>query len=138
MKTGRPTKYSKELGTAICERIAKGESLRDICSAEDMPSRVSVHAWLLDSEKKEFLNQYETACNIRAENMFDELEKIADLPDDAESPMRSRLRVDTRKWYLSKVMPKKFGDKMDVTTDGKPLTINFDNAFTPSPETDSK
>lgn len=53
--------------------------------------------------------------------MFDELETIADLPDDKESPMRSRLRVDTRKWYLSKVLPKKFGEKLDLTSDGKVL-----------------
>ena len=44
-----------------------------------------------------------------------------------EAISRSRLRVDTRKWYLSKVLPKKFGEKMDVTTDGKPISIQLVN-----------
>lgn len=118
---GRPTTYSDEVAIKICERIAKGESLRDVCESEGMPTRTTVHNWLLQPEKKVFFDQYERACNIRAENMFDELEKIADNPDTKESPMRSRLRVDTRKWYLSKVLPKKFGDKLDVTSDNKAL-----------------
>lgn len=88
-----------------------------------MPNRATVHLWLLDETKKGFYDQYEIVCNVRAENMFDELESIADLPDKKESPNRSRLRVDTRKWYLSKVLPKKFGDKMDITSDGKPIPI---------------
>ena len=28
---------------------------------------------------------------------------------------RSRLRIDTRNWYISKVLHKKFGDKLDLT-----------------------
>jgi hypothetical protein len=70
--------------------------------------------------------------------MFDELNEIADDGSndymekerqdgssftvvDSEHIQRSRLRVDTRKWYLSKVLPKKFGDKVDVTTNGKDI-----------------
>ncbi len=123
MAGGRPSKYTKELATEICERIAKGESLRKICKDKDMPDRRIVHYWLLSENKKEFYHQYEIACNIRAENMFDGLTEIADLPDEKESPNRSRLRVDTRKWYLSKVLPKKYGDKLDLTSDNKPIPI---------------
>ena len=36
---------------------------------------------------------------------------------------RDRLRVDTRKWLLSKLVPKKYGDKIDVTSDGKKLEV---------------
>lgn len=117
-KIGRPTKYTKELGKSICELIADGKSLKRICERNDMPSRKTVHTWLLDEDKKEFLHNYETSVNIRTDNMFDALEEISDESDDKESPMRSRLRVDTRKWYLSKVMPKKYGDKLDVTSGG--------------------
>lgn len=108
---GRPSIFTKELGESICARIASGESLRKICRDDDMPDRDTIHRWLLDKNKKEFYDQYEVACNTRAENMFDELNEIADVSDSTESPMRSRLRVDTRKWYLSKVLPKKYGDK---------------------------
>lgn len=121
----RPSLYNEELTDKICQRIAEGESLKKICESKDMPTRVTVHNWLLDKDKEEFFNKYEKAVNVRTENMFDALEEIADIPDESESPMRSRLRVDVRKWYLSKIMPKKYGDKMDLTTDGKPLVIEI-------------
>ena len=117
----RPTIFSEELGDLICERIARGESVRKICKDESMPARKTVHLWFLDENKKEFLHKYEIACDIRADELFDELEEIADIPDTTESPMRSRLRVDTRKWYLSKVLPKKFGEKIDVTSGGEKI-----------------
>ena len=121
MKTGRPTIYTKELADKICLLLADGDSLLKISKRDEMPSRSTIHEWLLDETKKEFSDSYEKAVNIRTENMFDELENIADISDTIESPMRSRLRVDTRKWYLSKVMPKKYGDKIDMTSGGKEL-----------------
>lgn len=120
-KTGRPTIYTEELATKICARIADGESLRKICDDPEMPARRAVHVWLLDKDKEAFVHQYETACNVRAENMFDNLVDIADKGEDVR---RDRLRVDTRKWYLSKVLPKKFGDKLDVTSAGEKIESN--------------
>lgn len=137
-KRGRPSEYTTELATLICKLISEGTSLRDICKRDDMPNRDTVHTWLLDLTKKDFSDQYNKACNTRAENMFDELIKIADDTSqdtltrensdgteydvqNTEYIQRSRLRVDVRKWYLSKVMPKKYGDKMDFTTNGKDL-----------------
>lgn len=117
----RPTIYNPKLADEICKRIAGGESLRRICKDDDMPSRKTVHLWLLDEEKKEFLYQYEIACNIRAEDKFDELEEIAD--NGSGDVQRDRLRTDVRKWWLSKALPKKYGDKMDLTTGGKPLVV---------------
>ena len=38
---------------------------------------------------------------------------------DQEHMQRSRLRVDTRKWLLSKVLPKMYGDHVQVTQDVK-------------------
>ena len=129
MPAGRPSKYTKELGRKICDRIANGESLKRVCERDDMPARRTVHTWLLDEDKKQFLHNYESSVNIRTDNMFDALEEISDISDDSESPMRSRLRVDTRKWYLSKVMPKKYGDKIDHTTGGKPIPLLNLNAI---------
>lgn len=131
MAAGRPTKFTQKLAETICKRIAAGESLRTIVKDDDMPCAATVFTWLLDPEKKDFLEQYEAARNIQAEMMFEELVEIADdgsndymererqngesyeVPD-TEHIQRSRLRVDTRKWYLSKVLPKKFGDKTAI------------------------
>lgn len=70
---------------------------------------------------------------MQAELLADELFSIADdgkndTQKDEESGAiftnhdvinRSRLRVDTRKWYLSKVLPKIYGDKLDMNLAGK-------------------
>lgn len=143
----RPTDYTPELATKICERIAEGESVRDIVKDEAMPSSSTIYRWLLQEEKREFWEQYEKARNIQAELMFEELLEIADdgsndwvlrtgkdneewWQQNGEAMGRSRLRVDTRKWYLSKVLPKKYGDKMDITSDGKALPTPILGAVT--------
>lgn len=119
----RPTIFSQELADEICHRVAMGESLNRICKDHKMPCRKTVHLWLLDPEKESFLHNYKISENIRADELFDEIEEIADNTEG--DVQRDRLRADVRKWYLSKVMPKKFGDKMDFTSDGKPLSITI-------------
>lgn len=120
-KVGRPTRFTEALGKKICDRIASGESLRRICKDKKMPARKTIHLWLLDDRKKAFLHQYVIAVDIRADELFDSLEEIAD--NEKGEVQRDRLRVDTRKWYLSKIMPKKFGEKLDVTSGNKPIPI---------------
>lgn len=140
MATGRPSIFTKELGDAICARIAEGESVRSICLDEAMPAASSIFRWLLDEDKKDFWEQYSRARNIQAELMFEEILDIADdgsndfmeirrgdttyNTEDREVTNRSKLRVDARKWYLSKVLPKKFGDKVDLTSGGEAIKGN--------------
>jgi hypothetical protein len=141
MVDGRPTIYTPELGLEICKRLAEGDSVRTIVRDEAMPSSSTIFRWLLDEDKKEFWEQYAKARAIQAETMFEDLLDIADdgtndyvertrpsdgstfTAYDVEHVQRSRLRVDTRKWYLSKVLPKKFGEKLDLTSDGKAIPI---------------
>jgi hypothetical protein len=137
----RPSKYTEKLAEEICRRIADGESLLLICRDDKIPTRSTVNLWLVDGKHKTFSDNYERAVNIRTDNMFDDLIEIADDGRNDfmerenenggtwwefknEHVQRSRLRVDTRKWYLSKVMPKKYGDKLDVTSDGRSLAAD--------------
>ncbi len=137
-KGGRPSQYTKELGNKICERIMNGESVRSIVKDKKMPSSSTIFRWLLDEDKKEFWEHYEKARNVQAELMFEELLEIADdgtndwmereydngntnIVLNGEAIGRSRLRVDTRKWYLSKVLPKKFGDRVELEHSGNAL-----------------
>lgn len=125
----RKGSYTKALATTICARIMDGEKLRDICSDDDMPARSSVFKWLAENE--DFADQYARAMEVRAEGLFDELFDIADdgqndwmerrdsdgecigWRENGESIGRSRLRVDTRKWAISKMLPRKYGDKIE-------------------------
>lgn len=88
-------------------------------------------------EQEGFLKQYARAKQESADAMAEEILDISDDGtndymtitrgrDEVEVPnpevlQRSRLRVDTRKWLMAKMKPKKYGDSIDVTSDGKPL-----------------
>ena len=123
---GRPSKFTPELAREICMRIAAGASVRSICEDEAMPSESTVRAWAVD-DLEGFSAQYTRAIQIRAMGWADEIVDISDdgrndtyIDDngnertDNERVARSRLRVDTRKWMLSKMLPKVYGDTLDV------------------------
>ena len=133
-KRGRPSLYSPELADQICDQLSDGRSLRSICLADDMPSKVTVLMWL--RTKADFLNQYTRAREASADALADEILDISDdstndyvtrlnyngpNPErvvDAEHINRSRLRVDTRKWIASKLKPKKYGDLTQLQHSG--------------------
>jgi hypothetical protein len=124
--------YSKEqiekLMSEICERIAKGESLRSVLRDENMPDRVTFYKWL--NEDKEHFNQYAHATQLRADYIFDEMLEIADTTIDGvvietddngrtkekkgDMLGHRRLQIDARKWILAKMNPKKYGDKTEI------------------------
>lgn len=123
---GRPTLYSAELALEICDLIASGRSLRSISTDEGMPSQTSVFLWL--SKYPDFAKQYARARETQADAMLEEIMQIADdgvndtYTDDEGNPRtdqdviaRSRLRVDARKWAMSKMAPKKYGDKLELS-----------------------
>lgn len=137
-KGGRPTDYTEKLADLICERISNGESLKKVTDEEGMPSRVTVHAWLI--KYPTFLNKYEAARDLQADVYADEMDDIAH--DPTLDVQRARLIIDTRKWTASKLKPKKYGDKLDMTTNGKDLptpilggqSVHRDNSDAQAPE----
>jgi hypothetical protein len=66
-----------------------------------------------------FSGHYARAREIGYQGMADDLTEIADAYGD---PARDRLRVDTRKWLLSKALPKIYGDKQQIEHSG---SLNF-------------
>ena len=137
-KTGRPCGYTKEIGEKVCQLLTEGFSTRQIERMEGLPSESAIYRWLLREDCGEFREQYARARRAQAERMAVDILDIADngtndfyeretkagntiTTPDTEAIQRSRLRVDTRKWLLSKLLPKKYGDKMDVTSGGEKL-----------------
>lgn len=72
---GRPRALTKALKAEICERIALGETLREITRSKGMPARSTVCKELL--QDKEFSDQYAPAREIQLQEMEDELLEIA-------------------------------------------------------------
>ena len=124
MPAGRPTDYCQEMADAICEGLESGLSLRKVCADPAMPDKSTVLRWV--ARNVEFRNQYAHAREIGAEVRFDELEELA-ATATPESVSVVKLQIDTRKWALSKQMPKKYGDK--IQTDH----TSSDGSMTPGP-----
>jgi hypothetical protein len=75
-KRGRPSDYSFQVAISICARLAEGKSLRAICSEAGMPGRATVSRWI--ARHKEFRDEYTLACELRAEDLADEMIEIVD------------------------------------------------------------
>lgn len=108
---GRPTDYSDELAAEICLRISNGRSVKSICTDKDMPSKTSIYKWL--NEHSVFTDMYREAISQRADYHFDEMLDIADdvIAESAEVA-KAKLQIDTRKWILSRMNPRKYGDNI--------------------------
>lgn len=116
----KPVEFTEELFISICDRLSEGESLRKICEDSEMPTKATIFRWLRD--KKELRDQYarakEESSDAFAEEMMD---IIKDTKEDSNAIQKARLQIDTMKWLMSKQKPKKYGDKLDLTSDGKVL-----------------
>lgn len=131
--SGRPSDYTPEIAAIICGRLANGESLREVCADEGFPDKSTVFRWL--AARDEFRDQYARAREVQVEHWADEIVEIADDGTNdwierqnsdgstyeavnSDHINRSRLRVDARKWLMSKLAPKKYGDKITQEVTG--------------------
>lgn len=125
--------FSEELAKEICDRIATGESLRQIGLLEGMPAYQTISRWV--REKPEFREQYACAKQAQADYFAEELLDIADdgrndweerentrtgaayIALNDEAIARAKLRIETRKWLMGKLKPKKYGDRTILAGD---------------------
>jgi len=135
-KVIEPEEKNKEIlfDETITEIAINGKSL-----LQALKGKMAAHTFydMIKDENK--LQRYARACEDRAELIADEILTISDnvgkdivkLPDGREVVdnaviQRDRLRVDSRKWLLAKLQPKKYGDKIDVAHSGG-VTLKFDS-----------
>jgi len=120
MPAGRPTDYTPELGDEICGELAEGKSLKRITEREEMPSRAVIYRWL--RTYPEFLDNYARAKDDSSEALADDIEDIAEgVLAKRYEPNAARVAIDAKKWVAAKLKPKKYGDKVDFTSDGEKL-----------------
>lgn len=135
---------AKEAKKTIIEGICAGESLRKICKAPGMPNRATVHRWLLADT--DFCDQYARAreIQVQAEEIFDEILEISDdssrdyiTGDDGQKRInreaidRAKLKIDARKWVLSRMEPKKYGNRMEIDQQTQDYVVNVITAPEP-------
>jgi terminase small subunit-like protein len=123
--------YTADVADRILDALMSGQPLHDICAEPDMPSAVSVRHWLKDN-REGFTARYWEAREIGYHAIADQMLRIVDdrrndwivrrQEDGSFETMldparvnRAELRVKTRRWLLSKMLPKQFGDRLDIT-----------------------
>jgi len=129
----------------IIQHIEDGNSLISALNTNGMPSTKTFYEWLEETdlegkqtvEAKEKVKRYARACEVRELTLLDEILEIADKQgaDVTEKDgvevinhnviQRNNLQIEARKWTLGKLNPPKYGNKTDITSDGKPLQTNI-------------
>lgn len=123
----------KEAIEVILQEIAEnGRSVRDILKNRDktkLPARSTFNDWV--SKDSSLADRYARAMIDRIELKFESIEA-----DYSEEPQRDpetgkidpawvnlqRLKIDAKKWELAKLMPKKYGDKLEVESNVKQVS----------------
>lgn len=133
----RPTLYTSEIADEICERIATGETLRDICRSDGMPSYRSVYRWR--ESDAQFSARFTLAREIGGDVIAEQTLEIADETshdtietEHGEKPNsewinRSKLRVETRLKLLAVWFPRKYGQRIDVTSGNESLNLTAED-----------
>ena len=118
-----PLPFDQAKADEICERLSGGESLLQICKDEGFPPQTLIFQWL--AKHPDFAQNYARARQFWAESEFERMMEIADTPQLGEKTKTTdkgtevitgdmtdhrRLQVDTRKWALARMFPKKYGD----------------------------
>lgn len=143
----RATVFNQKIANEILARIANGQSVRLICEKAPSPTRTTFYKWIRENEQ--FRKDYEQAIELRSDHIAEEILQIADdrtddyvqelgdngLPVFIQNNVkvqRDRLRIDSRKWLLAKMSPKKYGDHLKVDADNNhsgAIKIVFDESY---------
>lgn len=126
-KRGRASTFDQKIADEICERIANGEPLRQICRDEKMPAWRTVYDW--QAAHADFAARIAHARELGEDAIAQECMMIADTPmigtksvskatgmeiTEADMIEHRRLQIDTRLKLLAKWNPRKWGDKMAI------------------------
>lgn len=143
----RATVFNQKVADNILASIANGKSVRSVCEKAPAPTRTMFYKWIRENEQ--FRKDYERAIELRSDHIAEEILQIADdtandyvqTVGDNDLPIfvqnnvkvqRDRLRIDSRKWLLARMSPKKYGDHLKVDADNNhsgAIKIVFDESY---------
>ena len=137
--SGPKPRFNEAEAAVILARISDGESLRSVCSDPDMPSAATVCLWARGESgaSEAFAEQYARARDCRADFLFDQITDLADEATNEDVNIR-RLQIDSRKFTVARMAPKKYGEKsqVDMNVGGQADTPAIAVKLTPSLESD--
>ncbi len=121
---GRQSLYSEAAAEKVLDLLAHGTPLNKICRENpDLPSPSAIISWA-NEDREGFAKRYAHARSLQCDVWADEVIEISDdgandtyldgkgnVKTDHDVVARSRLRVDARKWILSKLRPEVYADR---------------------------
>jgi len=127
---GRPSKYTPEIIAEICERLSNGEPLAAICRDPHIPDQSTVWDW--SKEREDVSQAIARAREVGEDVIAAQVLEIIDRPAervatkfgdqvDSGDVANRKLRAEYRLKLLAKWNPKRWGDRIDMTTNGKEL-----------------
>ena len=131
-KTGRPTKYTKQLADKICELLSEGKSERKICKMPGMPARRTLLSWKEDNP--EFLRQdgYDERRRQSATRLIDIVEAAVksgiEIPKGVVEGLNVAMRKDARS--AANLNPQRFSEKQKIDVNStviQPQTVTIVN-----------
>jgi len=128
---GRPVKWPPEhpVWLEIVGQVSSGKALSTVLRQDNMPTWVGFHAMVAQDAK--LATAYEKAVQDRADRLADEILQLSDepMPEHLEGAMASawvqqkRMQVDARKWIASKLKPRTYGDRIDMTVRDERISV---------------
>lgn len=120
------------LGDLVLQRMAEGLSAVKACEEVGLAWGTF---WERIASDDDFAGRYTRARELLLERMSDEIHAIANTPVEGETTIvkadgsievkrgdmleHRRLQIESRKWLLAKLMPKKYGDLRHVEHSGR-------------------
>ena len=113
----------------VASMVEDGLSLRKASARHQISAQTFLRAVAASPALAE---QYDRARAAVIERLADEIMELADAPvpvldngaTDNALVRQRQLQVDTRKWFLSKLAPKVYGDRLDVSVSDTRISIS--------------
>jgi hypothetical protein len=128
---GRPKEFpdSHPVWAEILDRVTSGKSLSSAIKDKGMPVWSTVQLRIATDES--FRSKYDDAVQARADRLAEEILELADadMPNWLEGPgasawvQQKRLQVDARKWVASKLKPRTYGERLDVSVSDNRISV---------------
>lgn len=119
--------YLEEVANCIVRRIVEGETLKEICSDDDMPPLYVVSRWRV--EIPGFKARIQEARAMRAENYHDEIVKVKDRVDE-KTAKSAKVKLDALKHLAAVDDPDTYGSKTKITGDpNAPVSFIFNTGI---------
>jgi Bacteriophage Sf6, terminase small subunit-like len=115
---GRPTKFNRAAAARICHRLSTSpDNLETICH------EAGIHPDTFYEWKSRHTEFSEAASRAMHDHLFVMGERLVDFSDrdvivgdrsDSARVQQQKIRLETRRWYLSKRLAEIYGDRLQV------------------------